>query len=241
MQDEELKDLIADLARENQKLSQENQKLSQENQKTAAAQRKTEAAIASFTEKTEASIASFIEETKEAQRKTEAAITSFTKETKAVIASFTRETKASQKQLRRELGGIGHTQGEIAEDLFGRSLIPLMIKRKVLLDQVIQRLKDFGTKEYDVVGLNSTKVLLLEVKTKLRQQDVEDFLNKKILAFRQDFPKYSDRDIIGAVGALVVKEEVSDYAISNGLYVLTQNGEDNAEIINPSDFEPKLY
>ena len=185
--------------------------LALENQKTAAAQQKTEDAIASLAEE---------------HKKTEAA---------------QRKTEASQKQLRRELGGIGHTQGEIAEDLFGRSLIPLMIKREIVLDQVIQRLKDFGTKEYDVVGLNSTKVVLLEVKTKLRQQDVEDFLNKKILAFRQDFPKYSDRDIIGAVGALVVKEEVSDYAISNGLYVLTQNGEDNAEIVNPPDFKPKLY
>ena len=226
----ELKDLIAGLALENQKLSQENQK-------TATAQQKTEAAIASFIEETKAAQ----RKTEASQQKTEAAIASFTKETKAVIASFTKETKASQKQLRRELGGMGRTQGEIAEDLFGRSLIPLMIKRELVLDQVIQRLKDFGTKEYDVVGLNSTKVVLLEVKTKLRQQDVEDFLNKKILAFRQDFPKYSDRDIIGAVGALVVKKEISDYAISNGLYVLTQNGEDNAEIVNPSDFKPELY
>ena len=194
MQDEELKDIIADLARENQK--------------TEEAQRKTEAS----------------------QQKTEAA-----------IASFTKETKVSQKQLRRELGGIGRTQGEIAEDLFGRSLIPLMIKREIVLEQVAQRLKKPGTKEYDVVGLNSTKVVLLEVKTKLRQQDVEDFLNEKLAAFRQDFPKYSDRDIIGAVGALVVKKEVSDYATSNGLYVFAQNGEDNAEIVNSPDFEPKLY
>ena len=230
----ELKDIIAGLALENQK--------------TAAAQRKTEAAIASFIEetkaaqrkteasqqKTEAAIASFT-------RETEASIASFTRETKAVIASFTKETKASQKQLRRELGGMGRTQGEIAEDLFGRSLIPLMIKRELVLDQVIQRLKDFGTKEYDVVGLNSTKVVLLEVKTKLRQQDVEDFLNEKLAAFRQDFPKYSDRDIIGAVGALVVKKEISDYATSRGLYVFTQNGEDNAEIVNPPDFKPELY
>ena len=226
----ELKDLIAGLALENQKLSQENQK-------TAAAQQKTEDAIASFIEETEAAQ----RKTEASQRKTEAAIASFTKETKAVITSFTKETKASQKQLRRELGGMGRTQGEIAEDLFGRSLISLMIKREIVLDQVIQRLKDFGTKEYDVVGLNSTKVVLLEVKTKLRQQDVEDFLNEKLAAFRQDFPKYGDRDIIGAVGALVVKEEISDYATSRGLYVFTQNGEDNAEIVNPPDFEPKLY
>ena len=44
--------------------------------------------------------------------------------------------------------------------------------------------------------------------------------------------------MIGAIGGLIVNDPVREYAEENGIYVLTQRGEDGASIANGDDFIP---
>ena len=201
MTDRKLKDLIADLAKENQK--------------TAAAQQKTELA----------------------QQKTEASLREIRKE----LAEERKKTEVSLRELRKDLGGVGHTQGEIAEDLFWRNFKALMRKQKIVLKEVLRWLKGLATYEYDLVGVNSKVVVVVEIKAKLRQKDVEDFVNKKLPAFRRDFLQNKKHIVMGAVAGLVVKKEVEDFAKAQGLYVLTQKGKNGAEIRNPAKFKARVY
>ena len=45
---------------------------------------------------------------------------------------------------------------------------------------------------------------------------------------------------MGAVAGMVVTEDVAEYAMERGLYVLGQNG-DQIEVRNPSGFNPTVW
>jgi hypothetical protein len=53
-------------------------------------------------------------------------------------------------------------------------------------------------------------------------------------------PRYQNMKALGAVAAMVVTDEVANYAYSQGLFVLTQSGE-NMTILNSTEFQPKIW
>ena len=63
-----------------------------------------------------ASLAQEHKKTELAQQKTELA----QQKTQAALLSFQENMEAGMRELRKELSGVGRTQGEIAEDLFRR-------------------------------------------------------------------------------------------------------------------------
>ena len=234
MIDKDLKKLITDLAKENQKTAAAQQKTELAQQKTELAQQKTEASLREIRKE----LAEERKKTDESQRQIQKDLA---EERKKTEASQRQLRKASQRQLRKDLGGVGHTQGEIAEDLFWRNFKALMRKQKIVLKEVLRWLKGLGTYEYDLVGVNSKVVVVVEIKAKLRQKDVEDFVNKKLPAFRRDFLQNKKHVVMGAVAGLVVKKEVEDFAKAQGFYVLTQKGKNGAEIRNPAKFKARVY
>ena len=48
---------------------------------------------------------------------------------------FQENMEAGMRELRKELSGVGRTQGEIAEDLFRRNLMKALAYRGILLDR----------------------------------------------------------------------------------------------------------
>jgi len=95
--------------------------------------------------------------------------------------------------------------------------------------------------EYDIVAVGEGMVLVVEVKKKMEQDMVDEFLDEQIPKFRQIFPEYRDFPLIGRVGALVMHDAISRYAEKKGLYVLTQNGEGGAMLVNRENFRAKEF
>lgn len=95
--------------------------------------------------------------------------------------------------------------------------------------------------EYDTVAVNGDAVLVIEVKNKLQNRMVDNFLEKKLPRFKKNFPEYRDRRLLGGIGALVVKDAVGRYAEKAGLYVLTQTSEGGAALINRKNFRAKEF
>ncbi len=199
--------------------------LAKDQRKTEAAQQKTETAQ----QKTEA-----------AQQKTQAILAELAKDRRKTEAAQ-QKTEAALAEMAKELGGIGNTQGEIAEDLFRRNLVSLMQEKGIKLTSVSQRVKAISEREYDLVGVNGELVAIVEVKNKVSNKNLESFVHKQIPAFRSDFPQYKKHKIIGCVAGLVVKKEIEKKAASLGLFVLTQKGKDGAQIANTPSFKAKLY
>jgi hypothetical protein len=149
---------------------------------------------------------------------------------------------------------------EILEDFsFLKSLIvalpednfPYMTKNEIQeekvswieeIKKVKRNLKRQGQEAYDLVALGSGVVLVMEIETKLMSKwSVDRFVDKKLPRFKELFPEYQEYQLVGAMGALVVKDDAGRYAEKAGLYVLTQTDEGGATLLNRKGFEPKTF
>jgi len=145
-------------------------------------------------------------------------------------------------EIGRQLGDLGLVQGEVAEDLFYRNVRSLFKEdRDMIFVDVKRNLKKKGVGEYDIVAVNGGAVLVIEVKNKLQNRMVDDFVGKKLPRFKKIFPEYQDRRVFGGIGALVVKDAVVRYAEKAGLYVLTQTSEGGAALVNRKNFRAKEF
>ena len=144
-------------------------------------------------------------------------------------------------EIGRQLCDLGLVQGEVAEDLFYRNVRYLFRSRDMNFRDVKRNLKKKGFGEYDIVAVDGDAVLVIEVKNKLQKRMVDSPINKGLPKFKEAFPQYRDRRLLGGIGALVVKEDVGRYAEKVGLYVLTQTIEGGAALANRKNFKAKEF
>jgi len=152
-----------------------------------------------------------------------------------------RRTDAKLDRIGKQLGDLGLVQGEVAEELFFRNLRGVFRKTKMDLKKVTRNLKRKGEGEFDLVAVNGGTVLVVEVKNKLDKRMVDRFLKQKLPRFKELFPEYEKHQVVGGIGALVVKDDVGRYAEKAGLYVLTQTDEGGAALLNREGFKPKTF
>lgn len=94
--------------------------------------------------------------------------------------------------------------------------------------------------EIDLMLVNTTELVLVEIKTTARTAHI-----KKLLAdlneFKNFFPRYSDCNVYGAIAALRFEESCDQLAKKQGLFVLKLMGEGLVHIDNPIEFQPKIF
>jgi len=163
------------------------------------------------------------------------------RESQAKTDEQMRRTDAKLDRIGKQLGDLGLVQGEVAEELFFRNLRGVFRKTKMDLKKVKRNLKRKGEGEFDLVAVNGGTVLVVEVKNKLEKRMVDAFLEKKLPRFKELFPEYGKYQVVGGMGALVVKDDVGKYAEKAGLYVLTQTDEGGATLLNRKGFEPRTF
>ena len=94
--------------------------------------------------------------------------------------------------------------------------------------------------EFDVVAINGSQVIVVEVKNKLKKDHLDRFESHTLALFKQEFPKYKDYELFGWVGGLIVSDHVEQLAEQRWFFVFRQNG-DHVEIVNSLDFVPKKF
>ena len=152
-----------------------------------------------------------------------------------------RKTDKKLKDIGRLVGDLGGTQGSVAEDLFFRNTSPLFAKLNKEFHDIRRNFTARGKSEYDIVALNNKEVLVIEVKNKLTEPDIDRFIYTQLPRFKVDFPKYLTYSLIGGVAGLSIKEPVEKYAERKGLYVLTQSGKGTAKLANSPRFKEKVF
>jgi len=163
------------------------------------------------------------------------------KESQAKTDEQMRRTDVKLDRIGRQLGDLGLVQGEVAEDLFFRNLKGVFKKARIDLKKVKRNLKRKGEGEFDLVAENGDKVLVVEVKNKLDKRMVDRFVDRKLPKFKELFPEYEKYQVVGGMGALMVKDDVGRYAEKAGLYVLTQTDEGGAALLNREGFKPRTF
>jgi len=152
------------------------------------------------------------------------------------------ETAREGQRLQKQLGELGGAWGRFVEDLVAPACERLFVERGIPVDQVSQRVRrrrQGDTLEIDVLVVNQGHVLAIEVKSSLSVADVTDFI-ADLERFRDFFPEYAHMRLYGAVAGLGIESGADRYAYRQGLFVLTQAGE-NVVMLNDTQFQPKVW
>ncbi|MCY3969201.1 MAG: hypothetical protein OXG74_04680 [Acidobacteria bacterium] len=131
---------------------------------------------------------------------------------------------------------------KLVDGLAKRDLVPLLHERSIAVESTHQRRKGKRNGErfeFDIVAVSRSDVVVVQVRTTLRPEDVTEFLTKlpKFTDFAQE---YRGRRILGAVAYLKSDGAVTTYAERKGLFVIRATGS-SASILNDEDFEPRSF
>jgi len=106
------------------------------------------------------------------------------------------------------------TQGEVAEDSIRRSVLRNLDRYNIYIREVLlkKKIKDEKTKqilwEYDIIAINDSELVVVEVKNKLTQKHIEYFLEVQLPKFKKLLPEYKDYRMFWWVGGLVCKKMI---------------------------------
>ena len=121
--------------------------------------------------------------------------------------------------------------------------VKVMFKaRNIGVEKIFQRVevhKNGKNMEIDIMAVNHEHVLLIEAKSTLAVDDVKDHL-ERLKEFKEFFPEYTEKKVLGGVAGIVIEEGVDRYAYQQGLFVIGQSGE-TVKILNDEKFRPKIW
>lgn len=142
----------------------------------------------------------------------------------------------------RKIGALTGKWSRFVEGLVVPAVERLFRERDIHVDMVSQRVrrrKNGEGIEIDVLAVDGKHAVLIEVKSTLGVDDVREHL-ERMQKFKRFFPEYSDRQVVGAVGGIVIEDGVDRFAYKNGLFVIAQSG-DTVNILNDEKFTPKVW
>ena len=140
----------------------------------------------------------------------------------------------------RAVDGLTTRWGRFVEELVRPAVIKLFKAKGIELKHTFLRASDeAGTMEIDILGVNSTDVVLVECKSRLSRDDVDEFL-QKLPHFKSAFPEFATYRIYGCVAGIEIDHGVDRRAYQKGLFVIKPSG-DTVAIINDDNFSPKTW
>jgi hypothetical protein len=142
----------------------------------------------------------------------------------------------------REVAGLTSRWGQFVENLVEPAVVRLFQARGIEVQETYRRMKSQrpgAQMEIDIFAVDGDVAVAIEVKARLSQRDVSDFL-AKLGRFPQSFPHYGDYTLYGAVAGIEIDAGVDRYAYQQGLFVIQQTGETVA-IANDANFRPTAW
>jgi hypothetical protein len=152
------------------------------------------------------------------------------------------KTERFLRELGKQFGDLGNRLGQFVEEMVAPALVQLLQERGIAVTQVSRRTsskRKGAAMEVDLLAVNDTDVVAVEVKSRLSDDDVRRQL-ERLGKFKMAFPQYRGYRVLGAVAAMVVPDEIGRQAQDAGLFVLAPSGE-AMRILNDEAFEPKAW
>jgi hypothetical protein len=154
-----------------------------------------------------------------------------------------RETQKELDKIAKQLGGVTESLGRFSEEGVLSAVKRLFDKRSIPLDHFYRNLTgplNGETMETDIIGVGLKHAVLIEVKLRLRQADVKEFLEKKLPRFFEFFPNLRRPVLYGGVAGMSIDEDADRFAYKQGLFIIGQSG-DSLRIINDKKFKPRSF
>ncbi len=155
---------------------------------------------------------------------------------RAVVAARTLE------EMKRSVNALTTRWGRFVEELVEPAVVRLFQERGIDVKEKHPRasVKRQGVAmEIDILVVDTTDVVLVECKSRLSKDDVDEFI-EKLQKFKLAFPAYKNYQAYGAVAGIEINEGVDRYAYQKGLFVIRPSG-DTVEIVNDKKFKAMTW
>jgi hypothetical protein len=170
-------------------------------------------------------------------------------ETGRQIEETNRQLRKSKKELDRKMGELGNRFGELAEHLVAPNIQAKFTAMGCQIDAyapglTIRDHDDQALAELDLFLQSADYVIAVEVKAKPLEKDVDAHI-RRLEILRRWVDKTHDvfvghRKIRGAVAGAIVGDEVRQYVLKAGFYMILQTG-DTVKIAIPEGFVPREW
>jgi hypothetical protein len=142
----------------------------------------------------------------------------------------------------RAVNALTTRWGRFVEELIEPAVVRLFQERGIDVKEKHPRVsvtrKEIAM-EIDILAVDTTDVVLVECKSKLSKDDVDEFI-EKLQNFKIAFPAYQTYQAYGAVAGIEINQGVDRYAYQQGLFVIRPSG-DTVEIVNDQKFQAKFW
>jgi hypothetical protein len=155
-----------------------------------------------------------------------------------------KETDRQIKDMNGRFGDFTKRFGEVVEYMIAPNLSEKFRELGLIFPNVNSnsRVRDYDNDiffEVDVKLENGDKAMLVEVKTKPSTEDVQDHI-ERLEKMRKYANLHGDkRSFLGAVAGVVLTDNVQEYVLRQGFYVIEPSGETFS--ITPPKGQPKEW
>ncbi len=146
------------------------------------------------------------------------------------------------KEANKAVSALTTRWGRFVEELVEPAVIDLFQQRGIDVKEIHPRMrtrKQGFAMEIDIFAVDDDVAVLVECKSRLSQDDVDEFI-EKLKRFKLSFPHYSTYRVFGAVAGIEINEGIDRYAEKKGLFVIRPSG-DSVTIVNAPDFVPSAW
>jgi chromosome segregation ATPase len=157
------------------------------------------------------------------------------REFKDEMCGFKEEMRLDRSEMNRRWGELANKMGTLAEDIVAPNL-PRLARELFRCEQPefyavrVKKQRGGETREYDVIVACEGYVLVNETKSSLRSRDVDEMV-AILEEFREFFPEYAGRRLVGIIASLYVDESIIRLAASKGILVMAM-GEETMQVFN---------
>ena len=166
-------------------------------------------------------------------------------------ADTDRQIEKTNRQIEKtsqEIGKFDSVIGRLVENMIAGGNIVAQFQALKYDVTAHSQNKNFGAKgtsesgEIDWLLENGDIAILVEVKTTLKTDDIDEHIDK-IAKYRRyiDTNGGDKKRLIGAVAGAVVADNVIKYAHKHGLHLITQSGEAFKVVATPEGFRAKEW
>ncbi|NNJ84946.1 MAG: hypothetical protein HKP13_08455 [Gammaproteobacteria bacterium] len=184
-----------------------------------------------------------------AQEPTPESVWAFMQETARQMRETDRKMQKTDRQIQelgrdiKEAQDLFTTQwGRLIESLVRGRLVELFNQRDIPVYDTSTRVKgsrEGRSYEFDIIAHNGDTIVIVEVKTTLRPNDVRKFIDK-LKDAKHLMPRYRNNVIYGAVAWLQADAGADEMAVKQRLFSIRAVG-DSASITNAPNFEPRVF
>ena len=169
---------------------------------------------------------------KESKQETDKALQELKQEIDRLV-KFNDKNRSSIRSLR----GLGFSIGEAVEEFYYQSFKSKPTMGHIEFDRVINKFKGLSGLEFDIVLVNDIYLGVIEVKHKMRPNDIKNFL-KKIPEFKKDYlGKYEKKyKLVAGLASYVYSENSDQLAQKNGLFLFSRYGQ-KLRVLNDEKFQ----